>query len=570
MQLLMEDEQFLDIDPDKAAIRFPPGQRIKKFGKEGTEEYKINLQSYRNWTIQSLVTITRRFIVSLQENLHCFPPSVSWLVRQIFCLLKKSAIIQEKEMFAITTDLVLTHFICPAIVNPEPYGITDAPISYIARFNLIQVAQILQMLAMRRYEGVDPKVEDLYSQFDKNSVSSLLDTMLEGNTLSEEPSIAEEVRHQGLTRSAGLLTKAELNNLNSVSSLLDTMLEGNTLSEEPSIAEEVRHQGLTRSAALLTKAELNNLNSVSSLLDTMGNTLSGTSIAEEVRHQGLTRSAALTKAELNNLNSVSSLLDTMLEGNTLSEEPSIAEEVRHQGQTRSAGLLTKAELNNLNSVSSLLDTMLEGNTLSEEPSIAEEVRHQGLTRSAALLTKAELNNLNSVSSLLDTMLEGNTLSEEPSIAEEVRHQGQTRSAGLLTKAELNNLNSVSSLLDTMLEGNTLSEEPSIAEEVRHQGLTRSAALLTKAELHNLVSFLQTVANDQSEFSDKSHQKELSGMMSDLPPQAVNGHTKTVKRQPSSSKGAGEMNNSSSMSRPVGSGYMAQHGGRCTTPIWHNI
>lgn len=77
------------------------------------------------------------------------------------------------QMFAIATDLVFTHFICPAIVNPEPYGITDAPISYIARFNLIQVAQILQMLAMRRYEGVDPKVEDLYSQFDKVGITRL-------------------------------------------------------------------------------------------------------------------------------------------------------------------------------------------------------------------------------------------------------------------------------------------------------------------------------------------------------------------------------------------------------------
>lgn len=76
-------------------------------------------------------------------------------------------------MFAIATDLVFTHFICPAIVNPEPYGITDAPISYIARFNLIQVAQILQMLAMRRYEGVDPKVEDLYSQFYKVGITRL-------------------------------------------------------------------------------------------------------------------------------------------------------------------------------------------------------------------------------------------------------------------------------------------------------------------------------------------------------------------------------------------------------------
>ena len=71
------------------------------------------------------------------------------------------------------TDLVLTMFICPAIVTPEPYGITDAPISAVARFNLIQVAKILQMLAMRKYQPVDPKVEDLYSQFDKVCFSVL-------------------------------------------------------------------------------------------------------------------------------------------------------------------------------------------------------------------------------------------------------------------------------------------------------------------------------------------------------------------------------------------------------------
>lgn len=51
-----------------------------------------------------------------------------------------------------------------------------------------------------------------------------------------------------------------------------------------------------------------------------------------------------------------------------------------------------------------------------------------------------------------------------------------------------------------------------------------------------VLFFQTVANDQSEKSNKSHQKELNELMSQLPPQAVNGHTKTVKRQPSTSKG----------------------------------
>lgn len=39
------------------------------------------------------------------------------------------------------------------------------PIGYIARFNLMQVAQILQMLAMRKYQEVDAKVADLYNKF---------------------------------------------------------------------------------------------------------------------------------------------------------------------------------------------------------------------------------------------------------------------------------------------------------------------------------------------------------------------------------------------------------------------
>ena len=35
----------------------------------------------------------------------------------------------------------MASFICPAICDPEPYGITsDAPISYIARHNLMQVS----------------------------------------------------------------------------------------------------------------------------------------------------------------------------------------------------------------------------------------------------------------------------------------------------------------------------------------------------------------------------------------------------------------------------------------------
>ncbi|KAJ8683166.1 hypothetical protein QAD02_018958 [Eretmocerus hayati] len=215
MQLLMEDEMFLDIDPDKAPIRFPPEERLRKFGKEGTAEYQTKLKQYRLWTVNSLVRIAQRFILSIRENMHCFPTCVCWLVRQMAGLLNKSGNIDPKEVHAMCTDLVFTYFICPAIVNPEPYGITDAPISYVARFNLMQVGQILQMLSLIKYQNIDPKVIDLYRRFEKDSVSSILDAMLDGamDELEEEPSVIDANKLQGLSRSAALFTENELNNL---------------------------------------------------------------------------------------------------------------------------------------------------------------------------------------------------------------------------------------------------------------------------------------------------------------------------------------------------------------------
>ncbi|XP_043577726.1 GTPase-activating protein and VPS9 domain-containing protein 1 isoform X1 [Bombus pyrosoma] len=214
IQLLMEDEMFLDIDPDKAPIRFPPSERLKKFGKEGTAEYETKLQRYRLWTINSLFHITQRFIISIRENMHCFPSSVCWLVRQMAGLLGKSGNVDSKEVHAMCTDLVFTYFICPAIVNPEPYGITDAPISYIARFNLMQVGQILQMLSLMKYQAVDSKTFDLYKKFDKDSVSSIIDAMVDGaEELEDEPNIIDNNKLRGLSRSAALFTETELNTL---------------------------------------------------------------------------------------------------------------------------------------------------------------------------------------------------------------------------------------------------------------------------------------------------------------------------------------------------------------------
>lgn len=98
MKLLMEDETFLDIDPDKAVIRFPVEERLKKFGPEGTPEYAAKLQKHREWIVQKLINLTDNFIYSLRENMHCFPTSVSWLVRQMAGLFRKSGYLGEKEV----------------------------------------------------------------------------------------------------------------------------------------------------------------------------------------------------------------------------------------------------------------------------------------------------------------------------------------------------------------------------------------------------------------------------------------------------------------------------------------
>lgn len=208
MHLLMEDKLFLDIDPSKAVVRFPRNERLHRFGAEGTPQYASNLQKYRNLTINKLASLTNKFIAGIRNNLYCFPSSLLWLVKQLYNMVMKARKVEVREVGAMCADLVFAFFICPAIVNPEPYGICDAPISHIARFNLMQVAQILQVLAMAKWEEFDPKLMDLYGKFDKDSMSSVLDFLLEGGVDDCPPTPG--IQLQGLVRTAVLITETEL------------------------------------------------------------------------------------------------------------------------------------------------------------------------------------------------------------------------------------------------------------------------------------------------------------------------------------------------------------------------
>ena len=168
MQLLMEDEWFYDIDPERALYRFPPQERAKRFGQPGSNECEQKSKQYREQTAGKLVALAERFIRSIKNNMHCFPQILGWIVYQLYQSVTKACKISTMEARAMCADLIFAMFICPAVCDPEPYGITsDAPISYIARHNLMQVAQILQMLAISSWQEIDKKTRDIYGKFEK-------------------------------------------------------------------------------------------------------------------------------------------------------------------------------------------------------------------------------------------------------------------------------------------------------------------------------------------------------------------------------------------------------------------
>ena len=176
MQLLMEDEWFYDIDPSRALHRFPTQERIRRFGSPDSKEYEEKTKQYRELTTNKLVMLTEHFIENIRNNMQCFPPSLAWLISQLYHNIVKKGQTSETEARVMCADLTFTLFICPAICDPEPYGITsDAPISYIARHNLMQVAQILQVLAISSScDQIEPKTRDLYRKFPEVGVMFFL------------------------------------------------------------------------------------------------------------------------------------------------------------------------------------------------------------------------------------------------------------------------------------------------------------------------------------------------------------------------------------------------------------
>ncbi|XP_066466689.1 GTPase-activating protein and VPS9 domain-containing protein 1 isoform X3 [Tiliqua scincoides] len=210
MQLLVEDEDHLETDPNKLIERFSPAQQEKLFGEKGTDQFRQKVQEMVESNEAKLVALVNKFIGYLKQNTYCFPHSLRWIVSQMYKTLSCVDRLDIGEVRAMCTDLLLACFICPAVVNPEQYGIiSDAPINEVARFNLMQVGRLLQQLAMTGSEEADPRTKSHLGKFDKGCVAAFLDVVISGRAV-ETPPMSSVNLLEGLSRTVVYMTYSQL------------------------------------------------------------------------------------------------------------------------------------------------------------------------------------------------------------------------------------------------------------------------------------------------------------------------------------------------------------------------
>uniref|UniRef100_A0A8C5QI09 GTPase-activating protein and VPS9 domain-containing protein 1 n=1 Tax=Leptobrachium leishanense TaxID=445787 RepID=A0A8C5QI09_9ANUR len=235
MQLLVEDEDHLETDPSKLIERFSPAQQEKLFGEKGSDRFRRKVQEMVDTNEAKLVTLVNKFIGYLKQNTYCFPHSLRWIVSQMFKTLSCVEGLEVVEVRAMCTDLLLACFICPAIVNPEQYGIiSDAPINEVARFNLMQVGRLLQQLALMGFEELDSRSKSNLSKFDKSCVAAFLDVVIGGRAV-ETPPMSPVNLLEGLSRTVVYMTYGQLLTL---LSFLRSISSSDQLREEDRMALE--------------------------------------------------------------------------------------------------------------------------------------------------------------------------------------------------------------------------------------------------------------------------------------------------------------------------------------------
>uniref|UniRef100_A0A3B4BFW2 Ras-GAP domain-containing protein n=1 Tax=Periophthalmus magnuspinnatus TaxID=409849 RepID=A0A3B4BFW2_9GOBI len=240
MQLLVEDEDHLETDPAKVTERLTPAQQ-ERFGEKGSEDYKQRVQAAVETNEAKLVALVNKFIGYLKQNTYCFPHSLRWIVSQMYKTLSCVERLEVGEVRTMCTDLLLTCFICPAIVNPEQYGIiSDAPINEVARFNLMQVCvkpRLLCTVLVHTTECIRLSLYLSYSRWDNYCILFGLYT----------PPMSSMNLLEGLSRTAVYITH---NQLLALVDFVRSVTAGDHLREEEHMALETLLANVPQSRAV--------------------------------------------------------------------------------------------------------------------------------------------------------------------------------------------------------------------------------------------------------------------------------------------------------------------------------
>lgn len=276
LHVLGEDELMLEIDPNKAAIRFANQERNRHATLDANQEsrssfasptsnsnnagnnqanssastskmpeFTSNTKLYKTYVTNRLVSFTAKFIEGIRDNIHCLPPSLLWIIKYVYQKLSNISRFTDRQVRTVCSDLLFSSFICPAILYPDYYGLTDAYISPNGRFNLAQVAQIIQWLAVTNYEKIEeeplinidtpsgpssattkpttsttsnipiinpsiaPRLNDIYSKFPADCISSILDYVLNSSCDIDE-AVDSVANCKDVSRTCFLITEMEL------------------------------------------------------------------------------------------------------------------------------------------------------------------------------------------------------------------------------------------------------------------------------------------------------------------------------------------------------------------------
>lgn len=78
--------------------------------------------------VQKLFEMASKFVKSLADNWELFPVCLSQLIQKLCVRLQQTGV-SERVIHCILTDLVFTYFICPAVVNPDLFGVSNVQVS---------------------------------------------------------------------------------------------------------------------------------------------------------------------------------------------------------------------------------------------------------------------------------------------------------------------------------------------------------------------------------------------------------------------------------------------------------